>query len=247
MNKCVAVLLLAAVIPAVAQESFAQKPSARPSGSAATQRKAPTAQNQATAPRSPEGIVNFLLPDNIAYPERLSQVSATDAVAALSKDQADATGTRADAIAFLLILLGHDKDANRGRLVASIRNCTQDPDNCDDRVIAYAGNLYVRGDAQVLDPLLDAAKAPGLAESLGSTYDDMMASDTRIFITGVSHRPENEQRRICRIVASGDGAGLPDESADDIESTLQELSAGTGAVSRTAMLCLTDVRAAAAK
>lgn len=242
MHKHIVVLLLASVIPLAAQKAPVQKPSA-----ASPQRKAPAAQNSATAPRSPEAIVNFLLPDNVAYPERLSQLSAAEAISALTKAQADATGTRADAIAYLLIVLGHDADANRTRLIGSIRECSHDPENCDDRVIAYAGNLFQRGNAMMIEPLLDAATTPALAEALGGTYDDMIAHDPRVFIAALSRRSENEQRRLCRMVASGDGSGLPDESAADIESALQELAKGTDAVSRTSMMCLSDVRAFAAK
>lgn len=243
MHKHIVVLLLASVIPAGAQNAPVQKATpARP----APQRKAPAAPS-ATTPRSAEATVNFLLPDNVAYPERLSQIPASEAISALAGAQPEATGTRADAIAYLLVLLGHDKDANRSRMTGSIRECSRDPENCDDRVIAYAGNLFERGDRVIVDPLLDAAKTPSLAETLGGTYDDMVARDAGAFITALSRRSEDEQRRVCRMVASGDGSGLPDESASDIESALQELAKGTGAVSRTAMMCLNDIKAFASK
>jgi hypothetical protein len=243
MHKHIVVLLLGCVIPLAAQNAPVQKPSAaRPS----SQRKAPVAKNAAPT-KSPEAMVDLLLPDNVAYPERLSQMPAAEAVSALTNAQTDATGAQADGIAYLLVILGHDADANRRRLTASISECSSDPENCDDRVIAYAGDLFQRGDALMLEPLLDAAKTPALAEILGGTYDDMLARAPRSFMTALSNRPEKEQQRLCRMVASGDGAGLPDESAEDVESALQELAAGTGAVSRTAMMCLSDIRAFAAK
>lgn len=245
MHKLLVVLLLAAVLPSSAQNAPAAKHSAaRMAGSASAQNNPAAVQNQ---PKSAEAIVNFLLPDNVAYPERLPQVSRPDAIAALTNAQSDATGTRADAITYLLVVLGHDKDANRARLTGSVRGCTRDPDNCDDRVISYLGNLFERGDGLVLDPLLDAATTPGLAEALGSTYDDMIVHDPRTFITAVSRRAEIDQRRLCKMIASGDGSGIPDESAADLESQLQELAKGTGAVSQAAMMCLNDIRAFAAK
>ncbi|HYG99856.1 MAG TPA: hypothetical protein VD837_12050 [Terriglobales bacterium] len=248
MRKHTFVLLLASILPLSAQTAPKQKPSsARPGRATQTGRETPVAQNAVAAKRSPESIVAFLLPDNVAYPERLPEVPTADAIAALTTAQADAMGTRGDAIAYLMVVLGHERDANRTRLANSLRDCTRDPESCDERMVAYLGNLFERGDSLALEPLLNAAETGKLTDSLGATYGDMIAHDTRAFVSAVSRRSDKEQRRICRMVASGDGAGLPDESSGDIESALQKIASEVGPSSQTAMTCLNEIRAFAAK
>jgi len=201
--------------------------------------------NPTEPPKTPEGLLTFLLPDNSAYPERLKEVPRQDATNALIKAQADARGPRADAIAFLLVILDADADANRERLFESLRTCTRDPESCDDRLLSYLGNLFDRGDKSVLDPLLEASRATdsALVEALGSTYDDLVSRDSRAVIATTSRRPLKDQRRICHMIATGDGTGLPDENVNEVISSLETMAREVGPVASTAMMCLSEIKA----
>lgn len=242
MRKYVVVLPLLAIIAAAQSASVAQK-------DASAQKTAPATNSSAAqpgAPKTPEAIVSFLLPDNIAYPERLKQVSASDAIAALAPAQAKETGVRANAIAYLLVLLSHEPDANRMRLTEALRNCTRDPESCDEHVVPYLENLFERGDRLVLDPLLDASeRAEGdLAEALATGYGEMIAKDPRTFVTALSKRNAKDQRRLCHMVATGDGMGLPEEASVTVQDALGQMVRETGPVASTAMMCVNEIRAA---
>lgn len=207
-------------------------------------RKQTSPLNPSQPPKTPEGLVSYLLPDNLAYPDRLKDVSREEAVAALTAAQSSARGPKADAIAYLLVIAGVDADANRSRLTESLRACTRDSENCDDRIISYLGNLFGRGDQSVLEPLLDASKVtdPAITEVLGLTYQDMVSSSARVVMTAISRRPGKEQRHLCHMIATGDGSGLPDESTANITSSLEEIARGVGPASQTAMLCVSEIR-----
>ncbi len=201
--------------------------------------------NPNTPPDTPEALISYFLPDDLAYPDRLNQVPRETALKALMMAQSDAKGTKADGIAYLLVILGADPEANRDRLVESLRACTRDPEPCDDRLISYLGNLFQRGNTLVLDPLLDASKVgdSNLAEVLSSTYQDMLAHDPRTVLSAISRRSNKDQRRICQMIAAGDGSGLPADTAAELTSKLEELARTVGPVASTAMLCVNEVRA----
>jgi hypothetical protein len=201
--------------------------------------------NPSEPPKTPEALVAFLAPDNSASPERLKEVPPEAALTALTQAQPTATGSKADAIAFLLVLLNSNPSANRDRLFESLHTCTQDPDSCDDRLLSYLGYLFDRGDPGVLSPLLDASQTTdsALVEALGSTYDDLVARDARTVITAISRRPPAEKRRICHMIAVGDGSGFSDEHSNEIIGSLEQISRETGPVASTAMMCLTEIKA----
>jgi hypothetical protein len=196
-------------------------------------------------PKTPEGIANFLVPDNVAFPARLSQVPKADAISALTKEQPKAAGQRGDSIAFLLVLLGENADVNRQRLFDSLRDCRTDPDNCNEQVVSYLGDLYRRGDILVIDPMLDAVPNADsvVAEELGSTLEDMVAANARPLITGLSRRTPAQQREVCHLIAAGDGGGMPEDTAADVNDALEKLAREVGPVSTAAMTCLNEVRA----
>lgn len=200
--------------------------------------------NPTAPPDTPEGLITYLLPDNLAHPDRIQDVSRDRAVDALTKAQPDARGAKADAIAYLLVILGADPDANRSRLIDSLRACTRDPEPCDDRLISYMSDLFQRGDKFVLDPLLDAAKVNDslLTETLSSSYQDMILQDTRTVITAISRRSLKDQRSLCKMIATGDGSGFPSDSTPKLTSSLEEMARGLGPIASTAMVCVTEVR-----
>lgn len=189
--------------------------------------------------------MNYLLPDNLAYPERLKEVPRDSAIQALTKAQETAKGDRADAISYLLVMLDSDPGPNRARLIESLRSCVRDGENCSDRVVSYLTNLVQRGDKTLLDPLLEAAKGadPTLTELLGSSYQELLVQNSGTVITAISRRPAQEQRRLCHMIAAGDGTGVPDEDAEEITSALQALTKGVGPVASTAMMCANEIRA----
>lgn len=201
--------------------------------------------NPTQPPKTPEALVTFLLPDNLAYPDRLKEVSREDAVAALTAAQPSAHGSKADAIAYLLVIAGADAEANHSRLTDSLRACTRDSENCDERIISYLGNLFQRGDQTALEPLIEASKVtdPTIAEVLGLTYQDMVASNPRAVMSAISHRSGKDQRRLCHMIAAGDGSGLPEENAADITASLEEIAREVGPASQTAMSCVNEIRA----
>jgi hypothetical protein len=205
--------------------------------------------NPTQPPKTPEALVDFLLPDNMAYPDRLRQVSRNDAVTALTAAQPSAEGSRADAISYLLVVLDAEASANRLRLIDSLRACARDPENCDDRIISYLGDLFERGDKTVLDPLLDASKvtAPSIVEVLGLTYQDMVSSNPHAVITAISRRSGRDQRHLCHMIATGDGSGLHEDSVPEITSALEEVARGIGPASQTAMMCINEIRAFAGR
>jgi hypothetical protein len=235
--------LAASLLPTTFAQNPPQKPAPerKTSGTANTK---PATPGVPAVPKTPEGIVDFLVPDNLAYPGRLDQVPKADAISALTKAQPNAVGQRADSITFLLVLLGTDVDANRQRLINSLRACRQEED-CNDQVIEYLGHLYSRGDKLVLDPLLDAApKADAIvAEGLGSTFDDMIAADARPFVTALARRPPPQQREVCKLVAAADGGGMPEDTSSQVQQALTSLAREVGPTAVAAMTCLNEVRA----
>lgn len=237
MNRALLPLLLifASVI------CFSQQPDSQPP----KKEKQTSPLNPNTPPDTPEGLINFLLPDDSAYPEHLSQISRETAVKVLTGAQTDAKGIKAEGIAYLLVILGHEADSNRERLLASLRACARDPEPCEDRLISYLGNLFQRGDALVLASLLDSSSItdPNLSEVLSSTYQDMLAHDTRGVITAISRRSNQDQRHICRMIAAGDGSGLPVDTSTELMPNLEALARTAGPVASTAMLCTNEIRA----
>lgn len=129
--------------PGVAQKAEPQKP-------------APT--NHVSLPKTPEDIVNYLIPNNSAFPARLADIAKPDAISALLDAQQHSTGAKANAVAFLLIVLDQNTDANRQRLFDALRSCKTDPDNCDEDVVQYLAYLFEHGDKLVLNPLFDAVQ-----------------------------------------------------------------------------------------
>ncbi len=239
MNRyCAAVLILVifASVLCISQQPSSQQPK---------KEKQASPLNPNTPPDTPEGLINYLLPDDSASPEHLSQISRETAIKVLTGAQTDAKGIKADGIAYLLVLLGHEADANRERLLASLRACARDPEPCDDRLISYLGNLFQRGDALVLDPLLEFSKVTdtNLSEVLSSTYQDMLAHDTPGVITAISRRPNQDQRHICRMIAAGDGSGLPVDTSTELMPKLEALARTVGPIANTAMLCTNEIRA----
>ncbi len=196
-------------------------------------------------PKTPEAILNYLIPDNLAYPGRLENLPKPDAINALTKAQPNAFGQRADSIAFLLILLDQNVETNRQRLISSLRECRPDPDNCNDQVIEYLGSLYARGDNQVIEPLIDAAPNADsvVAEGLGSTFEDMIAANARPFLVALGRRTPAQQREVCQLVAAGDGGGMPEDTASEVTDALEKLAREVGPVSAAAMSCLSQVKA----
>ena len=237
-SHALALLLLVLITSATAQTATPQK--------GPTSQRVPGAQNGEQAPKTPEAIVNFLTPDDVAYVERLGLVPPAQAIAALKQAQPRAGNTQADAIAFLLVLLGSDTEANRSHLLNSLGTCTREPAMCDERAINYLGALYEHGDTDVLEPLLEASRnSDGIVlEEVASAYDDMIVHDAHTFITAVAKRPAKEQKRLCALVASGDGVGLTDDAEIGVVGALNEIAGESGPLAATARLCMNEIKAA---
>ncbi len=210
-----------------------------------TRQKQSSPLNPTEPPKTEEGMVAFLLPDAVAYPDRLKDVSHEVAVQALTKAQREAAGSRADGIAYLLVILGHEPEANHQLLFEALRSCVRDSETCDDHLISYMSDLFIRNDKTVLVPLLDASKTtdPAIAEVLGSSYQDMLAHDTRSVMAEISRRSAKDQRRLCHMIATGEGGGFPDESIANVTASLEEVSRSAGPSATAAMMCLSEIRA----
>ncbi len=201
--------------------------------------------NPTEPPKTEEGMIAFLLPDDVAYPDRLKEVSREVAVQALTKAQIQAKGARTAGVAYLLLILGQEPVANHQVLINALRSCVRDSETCDEHLIPYMSDLFLRNDHTMLAPLLDASNTTDatVSEILGSSYQDMLIRDPRLVVAEISRRSVKEQARVCHIIAAGDGSGFPEESLADVSASLAELSRLPGPTAGTAMTCLTAIRA----
>jgi hypothetical protein len=122
----------------------------------------------------------------------------------LRKEQPTAEGPRAMDIAFALAVFQYDYQANRGLLLKRLDECladkpdSDDDDSCDKRLFNELVNLYWRGDASLLQPLLEVADHEGGAtDNAGSFYATLLDQRTAIALEAIEKLPDEKQRSVC--------------------------------------------------
>lgn len=180
---------------------------------------------QGVSPAPQQDIVRILMPDD----QPLKKVPAGNvpketAIQQLNNAKKQATGKRAEKIAYLLAVLGGDYEQNRDYLLGILAGCTAPSSNtrCDEDAGEYLVSLYRRGHHELLPPLLAAAqsKHAPLAELLGSFYGSLMIRTPVAFLDAIKSRPPQEQKNLCYMAGAGDGSGMP---AADLAQTRKTL------------------------
>lgn len=150
-------------------------------------------------------VVEYLAPGGVVEPARLTALPKRRARALLVEAQPTAKDLRAVNIAYLLVLLRHERKENRARLLQAMQSCWQDSAaGCEPLAASYLCALADRGDTRLLKPLLDAGThdAPALAQPLGEFYGARLLDDPRAFLSRIRKWPAEEQRRIAVLAAA---------------------------------------------
>ncbi len=150
------------------------------------------------------------------------------AIQQLNVEKKNATGKRAEKIAFLLAVLNSDYAQNRDYLLNILNGCTAPASNvrCDEDAGEYLVSLYRRNHHELLPYLLNAGgtrHAP-LAELLGSFYSSVIIRTPEVFLNGVKSRPAAEQQRLCYMAGAGDGSGMPAKDLEQVRKALRGMS-----------------------
>jgi hypothetical protein len=152
-------------------------------------------------------------------------VPRDSAIQQLNVEKKNATGKRAEKIAFLLAVLNSDYAQNRDYLLRILNGCTAPARNvrCDEDAGQYLVNLYRRDHPELLPYLLNAGgtgHAP-LAELLGSFYSSVITRTPEVFLGGIKPRPPAEQQRLCYMAGAGDGSGMPAKDLEQVRKALR--------------------------
>jgi len=128
-----------------------------------------------------------------------------DILNSLRKEQPTAKGPRAMDIAFALAVFQSDYQANRDILIKRLHECvalqpdSEDDDSCDTRLFRELVNLYWRGDASLLQPLLEVADQEGGAtDNAGSFYATLLDQRTAIALKGIEQLPDKNNTLFAR-------------------------------------------------
>jgi hypothetical protein len=209
----------------------------------------PVARPQ-TRDRSEE-ILRVLMPNGVwGAPRRLGRFDRSEEIRALRGAQVDAKDWRALTIAALLAALGHDYEANRGRLLDALGRCSDRPHAeaawCKDFIAEHLMELCRRGDTSLFQPIFDVSdKADGAyAQSLGAFYSDMLWEKPEQFIKALESRPRKERHEFCYRAGVGDGGGMNEGRLRDVMESLKRLSARhDNSLAPVARTCMSGVEA----
>ncbi|MGB0064386.1 MAG: hypothetical protein WBP85_08055 [Terracidiphilus sp.] len=170
----------------------------------------------------------------------------------LRKEQPSAGEQRARDIAYALAVFHFEYESNRDRLTKQLNDCllpgkvpaTEDQadfDTCDRHLFGEIANLYWRGDASLLQPLLQVAnRDENAVEGSGKFYSDLLDRRTEIALKGIGQLPPHKQHAVCERAVQGD---LESDSPK-----LQRVEANLRAVSsETASDCLKTIEATQSK
>jgi len=180
-----------------------------------------------TKQNSQADIVDELMPDGV--PSRMLKLSPdkqAEAVNRLEVAQKQATGKRAQQIAFLLAALGFEYEKNRDYLVQELKLCSSPSvkGRCDETTGALLIVLYQGGHQEILRPLLLAGMKSdaALSEALGTFYSDVLTQNPPEFLHAIRGLPAASQKRLCSLAGSGDGSGM---SSGALQATRKHLKA----------------------
>ncbi len=134
-----------------------------------------------------------------------------DLVDQLRKEQSSDVGERARNVAFALAIFKSDYETNRDFLLKLLRVCLSRPRNsaeddvCDTKLVDEIANLYWRGDAELLQPLLNAAdRRDDVLGEAGGFYSDLLDRRTALVVGELRKLPEEKQRMVCEMAATDD-------------------------------------------
>jgi len=188
-------------------------------------------------------VVQKLMPDGT--PPRIIRLSAaerTTAVKELEQAQRRATGMRSQDIAFLLAALDSDYPRNRAYLVAVLRGCDSRRinNNCDEHTAELLIRLDELGHHDVLQPLLAAGvhSDAAVSELLGTFYGRVLLEHTTEFLDAIRPFSASEQKTICYLAGSADGAGMASKDVSRARHDLKRIGDSV------ALRCLRQVETA---
>lgn len=133
------------------------------------------------------------------------------AVMALVHEQPNASEERARDIAYSLAVFGEDYQRNRDYLLELLNVCVSKlkvsaEDNvCDGDLLDYITNLYWRGDAELLAPLLEVADdRPDVISEIGYFYGDLLDRRPEAALKGMAELSVEKQQTICALAGKDD-------------------------------------------
>jgi hypothetical protein len=188
-------------------------------------------------------IVRELMPDDAPlHAPRLTPAEKSQAVKRLEAAQRQATGERAQQIAFLLAALGSNYSKNRDYLVRALHRCyhATAKSNCDEETGGFLVALYKSGHDELLPPLLAAwvTDHAALLELLGDFYSDVLTEEPAKFLRSLEPFPIATQNSICGLAGAGDGGGIAQETLQKARKRLKAVG------SEVALRCLRQVEKA---
>lgn len=135
-------------------------------------------------------------------------------VTSLVREQPDASGGRARDIAYALAVFGAEYQSNRDYLLHLLSGCLSRPkessedDTCNAELLDYVTNLYWRGDAGLLAPLLEIAdERTDVIGEIGYFYGNLLDRQLSHALKGMSALSVEKQQTICEL-AGGDDFSL---------------------------------------
>jgi hypothetical protein len=177
-------------------------------------------------------VMDVLVEDGIAQPERLRIFKRRQAVRLLKGVQLNAQGERAQQAAYLMGVLKHQRKQNRELLLHALNYCIDSDDVCAQQNALYLVDLYNRGDAGALKPLLRAGLRAqgGAADALGAFYGNLILDNPHWFLKEAERAlTVDEQKVIAGVTARGVRSGtgvvrMTRAMQRDLERDLRKMS-----------------------
>lgn len=126
--------------------------------------------------------------------------------ARLREEQPAASGERARDVAYALAVFRVDHQQNRDYLVQLLTACLSRPKEssedevCDGKLLLYVTNLYWRGDAELLGPLLQMADSrEDVIGDIGRFYANLLDRQPIATLSGMRNVSADKRRTICSL------------------------------------------------
>jgi hypothetical protein len=124
----------------------------------------------------------------------------------LRKEQQDASPERLRDIAYVLAVFDVDYQKNRDYLLSSLNHCLSKPKEspedgvCDDDLLRFVANLYWRGDAALLVPLLQIAESRrDVIGDIGTFYTDLLDRRGVNALSAMGELTDEKQELVCKL------------------------------------------------
>lgn len=140
-----------------------------------------------------------------------------DVLERLRQEQPNARGERAMHLAYAMAVFNVEHDRNRDYLLGLFENCLSRPANspldevCDGTTLFDSlANLYWRGDAGLLDPLLKSATShASVAQESGEFYAALLDRHTAEVLHKLKSLPSEIQQAVCKSAGANEAAATP--------------------------------------